>query len=244
MTHGDNVIPAVPGAFRPLSVAMAFVMLTVTACSDPARAPSPDRPEPLLEATVESVADAVADNLVEAVIPGAAADFSELQEGWNPIEAGGEAVCSDGSDYRFFVRPGASDKLMFYLEGGGACWAGLNCDPGLNPTYQVNLAAADPATAHGVLAFQQPANPLADYTVVYAPYCSGDVHLGDTAQNYPVPAVGGRSAGEVHVEHRGWVNASAALDWAYSHVPDPQQIFVTGSSAGSIPSPFYAVKLA
>src|SRR5690606_4785973 len=47
-----------------------------------------------------------------------------------------------------------------------------------------------------------------------------------------------------HVRHRGLVNASAAMEWTFAHVFNPQQIFVTGSSAGSIPSPFYAVKLA
>lgn len=235
-----------PSSHRPVIlmasrwVALIAVLLVASACSDPARSPAPEPPNPVVDAVV----DAVADTLVEAVVAEATASFDGLDDGWNTISPAGDTACSDGSDYQFFVRPGDPAKLMFYLEGGGACWSGLNCDPTLQPTYQVNLAATDPSTAHGVLAFQQPANPLAEYTVVYAPYCSGDVHLGDTAQDYPVPALGGRSASEVHIEHRGWRNASSALDWAYSHVPDAQQIFVTGSSAGSIPSPFYAVKLA
>ena len=176
--------------------------------------------------------------------PPALADFSALDEGWNRIEPGGETVCSDGSPYHFHVRPGDPEKLLFYLEGGGACWMGLNCDPGLQPSYQVNLGNTDPARAHGIFAFDEPRNPFADYTVVMAPYCSGDVHLGDAEQTYEVPEVDERPAGEVHIRHRGWANANTAMQWAFDHVYAPRELFVTGSSAGSIPSPFYAVKMA
>ncbi len=175
--------------------------------------------------------------------PPALADFSGLHEGWNTIEPGGNTVCSDGSPYRFFVRAGDPEKLLFYLEGGGACWMGLNCDPTLQPSYQVNLANTDPARAHGIFAFDHAENPFADYTVVMAPYCSGDVHLGDLEQTYEVPAVQGRDASEVHVQHRGWVNGQTAMQWAFDHVYSPGQVFVTGSSAGSIPAPFYAIRM-
>jgi hypothetical protein len=58
------------------------------------------------------------------------------------------------------------------------------------------------------------------------------------------PAIEGHAAHEVNIQHRGLVNATAAMQWAFDHVLVPRQIFVTGSSAGSIPSPFYALKLA
>lgn len=172
------------------------------------------------------------------------ADLSGLNPGWNVFEPGGAAICSDGSPYRFFVRPGEPEKLMFYLEGGGACWDGATCDPDLRPSYQVNLVNTDPSRAHGVLAFEQPGNPFVDYTVVYAPYCSGDVHLGDAEQHYQGPSLNGQEGRTVHIRHRGLANAQTALDWTFSHVFNPAQVFVTGSSAGSIPSPFYAVTLA
>ncbi len=171
------------------------------------------------------------------------ADFAGLQEGWNAIEPGGETVCSDGTPYRFFVRPGDPEKFLFYLEGGGACWAGENCDPDIQPSYQVNLSRTDPNQAHGIFAFSQASNPFADYTVVMAPYCSGDVHLGDNEQVFQMPAFEGHQAHELRVRHRGLNNAQSALDWSYGHLFAPQTIFVTGSSAGSIPSPYYAVKL-
>ena len=174
----------------------------------------------------------------------AQANFEGLSEGWNAITPGGDTICSDGSEYQFFVKQGDPARVMFYLEGGGACWEGGNCDPDIQPSYQVNLANTDPSRAHGILAFDQVTNPLADYTMVYAPYCSGDVHLGDTEQHYEMPAFDQHAAHALHIRHRGMVNANAALDWLYEHVQGPEQVFVTGSSAGSIPSPFYAVKIA
>lgn len=209
-------------------------MIVLFACGqrDPAPAPSPD-PQTVTPELSELPQE-----------PPLLADFSALTSGWNTLIPGGDTTCSDGSAYRFFVKQGDPEKLMFYLEGGGACWDGINCDPDLRPSYQVNLTNTDPARAHGILAFDQPANPFADYTVVYAPYCSGDVHLGDSEQHHQTPALEGHAAHDLHIRHRGWVNARAAMDWTFAHVFSPQKIFVTGSSAGSIPSPFYAVKLA
>ena len=49
---------------------------------------------------------------------------------WIPVDG---AVCRDGSGTGFGVRPSAtgSDKLVIYLEGGGACFNGTTC--GINP---------------------------------------------------------------------------------------------------------------
>lgn len=206
-----------------------FVLMLLAACGQPEPVPG--------EAAQQTPPEVAAE-------PPLLADFSDLTPGWNTLIPGGDTICSDGSEYRFFVKQGDPQKLMFYLEGGGACWDNLNCDPDLRPSYQVNLANTDSSRAHGILAFDEIRNPFADYTVVYVPYCSGDVHLGDSEQHYQTPALDGHAAHDLHVRHRGWVNARSALDWTVAHVFSPQQIFVTGSSAGSIPSPFYAVKLA
>ena len=47
--------------------------------------------------------------------------LSDLDPGWNEFSASGKTTCSDGSPYKFFVRPGASEKLMVYMQGGGGC---------------------------------------------------------------------------------------------------------------------------
>ncbi len=189
--------------------------------------------------------------------------LAELGPGWNPIEPGGDTMCSDGSAYRFFVRAADETKLMVYFQGGGACWTGETCDAGGEPTYkltadlELHSAAGDQpekGEMHGIFADGRADNPFADYSVVFVPYCTGDVHIGDRVATYTVAAhtvaakddVPERQVPEhqVTVHHNGWVNSQAALDWTYEHFAVPGTIFVTGSSAGAIPSPLYARVLA
>jgi len=172
------------------------------------------------------------------------ADLSSLAPGWNVIETGGDTVCSDGSPYKFFVRPGAADKLMVYFQGGGACWTGETCDPDLKPTYYVNLENTDPDQYDGIFRFENPENPFKDHSVVFIPYCTADVHIGDAVTRYEAPQVEDHEAHPFTVNHKGFVNAGAVLDWTYAHFFTPAEIFVTGSSAGSIPSPYYAMRIA
>ena len=171
----------------------------------------------------------------------AAADLDGLAPGWNVIEPEGDTVCSDGSPYRFFVRPGASDKLMVFFQGGGACWTGGSCDPDLEPSYRINLEQVDPAQYNGILLAGNPDNPLRDHSVVFAPYCTADVHIGDAVTSYQAPQTDEHASHPVTVQHKGYINTDAVLDWTYAHFFRPSEIFVTGSSAGSIPSPYYAM---
>jgi hypothetical protein len=67
-------------------------------------------------------------------------------------------------------------------------------------------------------------NPFKDYTTLYVPVCTGDIHWGDNVHTYDE---------EVTINFKGFVNASTALEWAYENVPDPDSVFVTGCSAGS-----------
>jgi len=188
----------------------------------------------------------------KAVLPD---PLAALDEGWNSIAPGGDTVCSDGSDYRFFVRVADPNKLVVYFQGGGACWNAVNCDPHLDPSYKPTVADNEPERYDGIFAFDNPANPFADYSVVMAPYCSADVHLGNKVATYQAPAREAREgedgemlpaheAHEVTIRHKGLVNAQAVLDWTYDSFRAPAEIFVTGSSAGAIPSPYYAWKIA
>jgi len=179
-----------------------------------------------------------------ASIPSPIANLDGLAPGWNIIEPGGDTVCSDGTPYKFFVRPGAADKLMVYFQGGGACWTGGTCDPDLKPTYYVNLEKADPDRYDGIFRFENPENPLGGHSVVFVPYCTADVHIGDAVTSYQAPEVEEHAPHQFEIQHKGFVNADAVLDWTYAHFLKPESIFVAGSSAGSIPSPYYAMRIA
>lgn len=184
-----------------------------------------------------------ADGAAAAIAATSADPLADLERGWNVIEPGRETVCSDGSAYRFFVRPADSARLLVYFQGGGACWSGANCDPHLDPSYKPTVAADEMTRYRGIFEFDNPENPFADYSFVVAPYCTGDVHLGDNLATYQGPAAEGHEAHELTIQHRGIVNAEAVLEWTYAHF-QPSDVFVTGSSAGAIPSPYYAWRIA
>ena len=58
---------------------------------------------------------------------------------------------------------------------------------------------------------------------MFVSYCSCDVHFGDATQDY----------GDVTVEHKGYHNSKVAEKWAREHFLNPEEVFVTGSSAGA-----------
>ncbi len=66
-------------------------------------------------------------------------------------------------------------------------------------------------------------NPFRDWNIVFVSYCSCDVHFGDETQEY----------GSLTVEHKGYHNSKVAEKWAREHFLNPEEVFVTGSSAGA-----------
>ena len=191
-----------------------LIVFALAACQQKSAAPSPPADEP----------------------PG----IAELNPVWHELLAGGDTLCSDGSPYKFYVKPGSVEKLLFYMQGGGGCWSRERCDPEMSPTYKINLDGDRPGM-FGIFNLDNPDNPFREHSIVIAPYCTGDVHLGQSDTVYP-PVEDGQEPLTIH--HRGRTNMQAVLDWTYENVPNPEEVFVTGSSAGSIPSPFYAALMA
>lgn len=151
--------------------------------------------------------------------------------GYEQVTPGGDCQCADGSTFSFFVKQADPTKVMFFFQGGGACFSADTCNFD-NPTYKTTTGAADdPSTLHGIFDTTNPENPLADWSVVFVPYCTGDVHIGNAATDY---------GDGLTVQHKGYVNGNAALDELAARFPDAQQVLVAGESAGSVPTPLYA----
>jgi hypothetical protein len=184
----------------------------------------------------------------DASPPSSASHAQTAAPAWQRVDPGGSTTCADGSAYHFFVRHGDSERLTVFFQGGGACWSGATCDPEGHPSYRPSLDGMGAPPADGVFAAHRAENPLANDTVLFIPYCTGDVHLGDRTQRYRLP-VGSRHPGRtLRIEHKGAVNAAAALDWLDGwfarRAAVPTRIVVAGSSAGAIAAPFYAARLA
>ncbi|MDX1435648.1 MAG: pectin acetylesterase-family hydrolase [Anaerolineales bacterium] len=154
-----------------------------------------------------------------------------LAGGWTRIAPGGETTCAHGTEYAFWVRPGASEDLLVYFQGGGGCWDAETCAPG-STFFDSSVTTRDsPEARGGIFDFDHPDNPFADYNMVYIPSCTGDVHWGESVQRFP-----NGDGSELTVHFNGFANGRAALDWAYQNFPRPASVFVTGCSAGSVGS--------
>jgi Pectinacetylesterase len=175
--------------------------------------------------------------------------------GWQKIDNPGPVIGADrrqhtatcsgypGTDakFSFWTKRTASKNVMVYFEGGGACWDSLTCTfpiaglPAEIPQFFVPAVdpATDPSTFDGVFKADNPANPVADWNVVYIPYCTGDLHTGSTSKTYlnvghptlPLPT-------SFRIQHRGFDNFMVVLDWMKKNIDKPAKVLVAGSSAG------------
>ena len=150
---------------------------------------------------------------------------------WEEVVPGGTCACADGSEWSFWVRDADPSKVVLFLDGGGACWDATTCafTTEESTTYDWNVAGQGPSEG-GVFDTTTAENPFRDYTYVFVPYCTGDVHLGDVTREY---------SPDLTVEHNGFVNGSAALAYLQEHYPGAEQVVVVGESAGSVAAPVY-----
>ncbi|HEU4537676.1 MAG TPA: pectin acetylesterase-family hydrolase, partial [Polyangiaceae bacterium] len=154
----------------------------------------------------------------------------------NIIRPGGGSICGRGGEYAFFVIPADPKKVIIEFEGGGACWDERTC-AFAGATFKEDVDPADYTGGRASVGWYdhaRPGHPMPDWTHIYIPYCTGDVHWGDNVKTY------GAGAGAVTIQHKGAVNARAALDWAYAQIEAPEKVFVTGCSAGGYGSIWWA----
>lgn len=181
---------------------------------------------------------------VAEALPAATGEWTKLIP--RPTEIDGQlltATCSKApgastSAFHFWARRGTVNKLVVFFEGGGACWEGATCalpitvnsQPGQPGLYKSEiLASDDPRTYAGLFKLDDPRNPVKDWSFVYVPYCTGDIHSGSKTASYTNP-FNGRA---YQIEHRGADNFRLILRWMRDNFDaGTDQILVTGSSAG------------
>lgn len=176
-----------------------------------------------------------------ALIAGLFAPIGAFAQSWQTVVPGGDTICSDGSPYRFFVHPGDPNKLLIEFEGGGACWSGSTCEADVyNRRVLSDPGAAQSAgQLQGIYDRSNPGNPFKDFTHVYIPYCTGDLHWGNASTTYT-----GFAGNAYLIQHKGALNATTALNWAGTNVPAPSQVAVVGCSAGGYGAALWSAKIA
>jgi pectinacetylesterase len=152
------------------------------------------------------------------------------QWNWVPFP---DSACGDGSPTGIGVNPGTGPDLVLFLDGGGACATGLTCftfrtATTLGPFGPAEFAKSSERLPGSILDRALRGNPFADATLVFVPYCTGDVHGGDKVVNYTdVP-------GTVH--HVGHSNVLSYLERIAATYTAPRRLVVSGSSAGGFGS--------
>jgi Pectinacetylesterase len=173
--------------------------------------------------------------------------------GWKKIVARGHCACADGSKFAFWERRAKPTKrnksskrnkpskrakptkVVLYLDGGGLCSDATSCaftgTRGESDVYNWNLSGENPALpGGGILNFDRPDNPFADYSFIYVASCTGDAYLGDVTRQY---------SPTLTVEHKGYVDGTAALAYLAKHYRNAAQVVVVGKTSGSIAAPVY-----
>ena len=166
---------------------------------------------------------------------------------WERVEVPG-TVCGNNSQYRFFVRTTDSPNLLFFFEGGGACWDYDTCSGraslgaanpnGIPQDYMQSFAAtyASPIVngADPGLPFRARTDLITkDWNIVYLPYCTGDVHVGNASAMYEDPQ---GLEPPLEYRHNGFNNTMAAATFAARRFQNVNKLLVTGFSAGGTAS--------
>ena len=114
------------------------------------------------------------------------------------------------------------------MQGGGACWADF-CSA---------FEETNSLPPVGILNPSLEGNPVADWDVVYLPYCDGSLFAGDVDRELPNSIVEGGDPGTSMGYQRGLQNLTAALDIAAAELsepkPDPFGNGVSGGAFGTI----------
>lgn len=133
------------------------------------------------------------------------------------------ARCADSQSYKVFVSPGINPKkVAIEFMGGGACWSAETC---WGPKLVTWIHPIPKIPAYSYLTSNS--SPLKEHTIIYLPYCTGDVWMGNHSADYG----NGRLT-----HHEGENNFTSAMFYLkqFYYFKNIEELVVFGSSAGAI----------
>ncbi|RLN47082.1 hypothetical protein BBJ29_002522 [Phytophthora kernoviae] len=162
---------------------------------------------------------------------------------------------STNSTYFFQAFPNSDldkSKLMILFQGGGACTGEDTCafSTQCSLAASATLSTAATSSSAGVLNRSLENNMFKDWNVVFVPYCTGDVHIGnriteDFESEYEELLGKSQCLGLNYSMHmNGYNNTMAVLDWALQNYPDVDNLVVAGESAGSLAAQMHSAHIA
>lgn len=158
----------------------------------------------------------------------------ELAAGhWHYLEPSGTS-CANGTPVGFGFNPGSdTDRLVVFLNGGGACWDAPSCNllhtaANLDQDYDARRLGLElaPIVEAGLFDRESEQSPWAGAHFAFIPYCTGDLHTGNQVTRYD------SFGGEKSLHHKGAENIREFLDVLAALAPQPRQVWLLGTSAG------------
>lgn len=140
-----------------------------------------------------------------------------------------DAYCADGTNYKVFFSKKDDRKLAIEFMGGGVCWSLSTC---YGPNLRTWIHPIPKVQNFSTLTKED--SFLKDHTMVYFPYCTGDVYAGTHQAKYT----------GVKVKHYGHINVVKAIEHltnnSFISKELVEDLVLYGSSAGAISSFIHA----
>ena len=145
---------------------------------------------------------------------------------WIPFP---KARCANDTPTGIGINPtDRSDTLFIFFLGGGLCWDNLTCNV-LKTARNVHEGFGSEDLVENLATYgktqlmdrDDPENPLRDFSYVFIPYCTGDLHSGAHFD----PASG--------MHHVGYLNVGEYLKRIVPTFPNTSLIVLAGRSAGA-----------
>ena len=159
-----------------------------------------------------------------------------LARQWRKIEIP-HAKCGDGLPYSVFLSAKDERKLTVEFMGGGACWDQWTCF-GPTPMTWIHPFPFVPQLGGGIDSDKPDQSPVSSQSLLFFPYCTGDVHLGAHVASYLPP---------FKVHHTGRLNVEMGLrhlqeqgEIAFNNL---DSLTLYGASAGAIAALMHTVTI-
>jgi Pectinacetylesterase len=138
---------------------------------------------------------------------------------WTAVPVAG-SICRDGRPTGFGVNIATgSDKLLIYLEGGGACFNATTCAQAPSSWAATDANLGSRVRLYNLLD-RNGTGPFKDWNLVFVPYCSGDVFTGTAMSGY------------MGQPQMGYSNFFKYLQRIIATFKGLSQVVLSGSSAG------------
>jgi hypothetical protein len=145
---------------------------------------------------------------------------------WQKVKIPG-AYCGNGTPYAVWIDRRSDEKLAIEFMGGGACWSAKTCFGKKLRAWILPIPRLPLISSFQV---RHPKwSPIHNHSMIYFPYCTGDVHAGKHVAHYNR---------NVQVFHYGYKNIELAFEYLNRKelidFKNYDEIVMYGSSAGAI----------